>query len=141
MTEILEAIFKALEFIPYNVSMIIVSALIIYFVRAQNKINEHFYKWEQEAREKLHKGATNFQMIDERFTGVEEHFEQVHDEMKSIYKMVLKDIIYNATMDLMERHDAYEEYISLGGNGFVRAYYERKIKPEVEEYIKDGHIR
>ena len=51
--------------------------------------------------------------------------------------MVLKNTIYNESMDLFERVAAYDEYIRLEGNGITKRYYDNVLKPEVDERLKE----
>lgn len=141
MIELLNVIFDFLEMIPHSAAMFLLTGVVVFLYRTQMTVNKHFREFEKDVNERFQNGVTNFELINENLDNIEDHFVQVHEEMRSVYKMVLKDIIYNESMDLMERQDAYEEYIGLGGNGFVQRYYNQKLKAKIEKYIDEGHIR
>ena len=50
-----------------------------------------------------------------------------HD--KDQYKAILKLTVMSDNMPLSERISAAKEYLELGGNGDVKAYYEENLKP------------
>lgn len=136
MVELIQLIFEFLESIPGNAALVLLSGVILYLVRYQDKVNKR-------NDEKFKSGATNFIMIDTHFTEIKQAFSKnddqfavLHEQLKNVHKMVLKDIIYNDSMDPMERQDAYDEYLRLGGNGFTQRYYENILKAKVESHIK-----
>lgn len=98
--------------------------------------------------ERFDKGVTNFELIAKSFEDVKEAFKRnddqftiLHEQIKSVHKMVLKNTIYNDSMDFFERQEAYDEYVRLGGNGLTQRYYETVLKPKIEEHIKQGNVK
>lgn len=136
MVELIQIIFKFLESIPVNAALVLLVGIILYLVRYQDKINKH-------TDERFKSGTSNFIMIGQHFEDMktafqrnDEQFVVLHEQIKNVHKMVLKNIIYNDSMNPMERQEAYDEYIRLGGNGFTQRYYENILKAKVEEHIK-----
>lgn len=132
--DLIVAFFKALP--PTAVDALLVG-LLAWFIKYQlgiNKVTDDRFKH----------GTTNFEMIDKHFEKVDDsfmevgaNFEMIHLQVKGVHKMVLKNIIYNDSLDLFERLEAYDEYIGLGGNGFTHAYYENHLKPLLEDRLKE----
>lgn len=137
MIELLAQIIKLLEQVPSNVAIIAFGFIMIFMLRRQEAING-------ENDRKFRSGASNFQMIDNHFLKISEHFNKMHKEIQDVTvnfdkrmdlleKMILKDIIYNDSIDITERQEAYERYIQVGGNGQTEMFYEKRIRPLLEE--------
>lgn len=143
MIELFGIIMTFLNSIPTNAAMLLLIGIVGWLIKYQSKKND-------EVDKRLASGVTNFSMINNHFEDVkseareaanktEAQFAVLHEQLKSVHKMVLKDIIYNDLMDYFERQDAYDEYIHLGGNGFTQRYYENILKPKIEAHIKEGN--
>lgn len=141
MTELIDIIMQFLNVIPTNAAMLLIVGIIAWLVKHQSRVNMH-------TNERFDKGVTNFELIAKSFEDVKEAFKRnddqftiLHEQIKSVHKMVLKNTIYNDSMDFFERQEAYDEYVRLGGNGLTQRYYETVLKPKIEEHIKQGNVK
>lgn len=134
MAELLKELLALLELVPTNVALTVLSIVLIYIVKRQDKVNSNIMDKFKANDEKFNKGSNNFILIDENLRRIHEHFKQVHEENNYLTKMVLKDIIYNESIDPHERQDAYDQYVKLGGNGQVKLYYQNVLEPLVREH-------
>ena len=135
MAELLKELLALLELVPTNVALTVLSIVLIYIVKRQDKVNSNIMDKFKTNDEKFNKGSNNFILIDENLRKIHEHFKQVHDDTNYLTKMVLKDIIYNESIDPHERQDAYDQYVALGGNGQIKLYYQNVLEPLVREHI------
>ncbi|XAM45301.1 hypothetical protein TPDSL_18080 [Terrisporobacter petrolearius] len=78
----------------------------------------------------LYKFARN---IEKRFDKIDSHFENIDENLNKNTLMTLKLVILNDKLSLDERISAGEEYINLGGNGFVKSYYEKLVERKLQE--------
>lgn len=147
MVELLEELYKLLQQVPLSVAIFATDVIIIFIVREQLKVNKKHQEFQQSTEKRLQSGTTNFSMIDNHFLKISEHFNKIHDEMQAmvrtvnrrtdrIEKAVLKDIIYNESMELSERQEAYDQYVGLGENGMVKEYYHAKLLPLIKECVE-----
>lgn len=143
MIELFTLFLNFLNSIPTNAAMVLILGIIGWMIRYQHKINK-------ENDKKFSSGVNNFTMINDHFEDVKKEAKQaaevtelqfavLHEQLKELHKMVLKDIIYNDSVDYHERQAAYDEYLLLGGNGFTQRYYENILKPKIEQYMKEGN--
>lgn len=143
MIELFTIIMNFLNSIPTNAAMILILGIIGWLIKYQDGINK-------ENTKKFASGANNFTMINEHFEDVKKETKQaaevtelqfavLHEQLKELHKMVLKDIIYNDSIDYYDRQAAFDEYIQLGGNGFTERYYENVLRPKIEEHIREGN--
>lgn len=141
MIELFEIIKTFLDSIPPSASTILVGGILLWAIKCQNQINK-------ENMEKFRSGVTNFTMINQHFEEVREETKAaasnteaqltlLQEQIKEVHKMVLKNTIYNESMDLFERVAAYDEYIRLEGNGITKRYYDNVLKPEVDERLRE----
>lgn len=143
MIELFSIFMNFLNSIPTNAAMVLILGIIGWLIKYQDGINK-------ENTKKFASGTTNFTMINEHFEDVKKEAKQaaevtelqfavLHEQLKELHKMVLKDIIYNDSIDFYERQAAYDEYILLGGNGFTERYYENVLRPKIEQHIREGN--
>lgn len=146
MVELIQELFKIIQLVPTNVAFMFFAAIIVFLVREQMKINKDNNDFEKKTEERLQSGSNNFEMIDNHFFKISEHFNKIENQIKegnddikknmdAMHRMILKDIIYNDSMDLHERQEAYDKYVALGGNGMVKQYYEQVLLPKVKKHI------
>lgn len=134
MAELLKELLGLLELVPTNVALTALIITIIFTIKRQDKINNSIMDKFRVNDEKFNKGSSNFKLIDDNLLKIHEHFKRVHEDTNYLTKMVLKDIIYNESINLHERQDAYDQYIRLGGNGQVKLYYQNVLEPLVREH-------
>lgn len=146
MVELIQELFKVIQLVPTNVAFMIFGAIVVYLYREQNKIVKDNNEFKQQTEKRFQSGTSNFEMIDHHFLKVSEHFNKIEDQIKegnteirvnmdAMHRMILKDIIYNESMDPHERQEAYDKYVELGGNGMVKQYYKQVLLPKVKKYI------
>ena len=148
MTELLQELFNIIQLVPTNVAFMLFAAIIIFLVKGQMTINKENNDFKKKTESRLNQGANNFEMIDAHFLKVSEHFNKIETQIKegndtikvnmdAMHRMILKDIIYNDTMDIHERQEAYDKYVALGGNGMTKEYYKRVLLPLVQKHIDE----
>lgn len=71
--------------------------------------------------------------IEKRFDTIDSHCENIDLNLNNNTLMTLKLVILNDKLSLDERITAGELYIKLGGNGFVKSYYEKLIEKKLQE--------
>jgi hypothetical protein len=134
MAELLKELLGLLELVPTNVALTALIITIIFTVKRQDKVNSSIMDKFKVNDEMFSKGSSNFKLIDDNLLKIHEHFKRVHEDTDYLTKMVLKDIIYNESIDPHERQDAYDQYVKLGGNGQVKLYYQNVLEPLVREH-------
>lgn len=141
MVEFLQIVFKFIEQIPTSAALLLISGIILLLFKEQQKNNKALNEHTTEEEKRFQAIEDRLSTLEDKFGEVEGHFVQVHEEVKDVHRMVLKETVYNDSMDFFERQEAYDEYISLGGNGFTKRYYENVLRPKIEEHIKEGNKR
>lgn len=78
----------------------------------------------------LYKFARN---IEKRFDKIDLHFEKIDNNLNKNTIMTLKSVILDERLSLDERISAGEQYVQLGGNGFIKSYYEKLVDKKLKE--------
>ena len=78
----------------------------------------------------LYKFARN---IEKRFDRIDTHFKNIDENLNKNTVMTLKLVIMDEKLSLDERISAGEQYVQLGGNGFVKSYCEKLVDKKLEE--------
>lgn len=78
----------------------------------------------------LYKFARN---IEKRFDKIDSHFEKIDNNLNKNTVMTLKSVILDERLSLDERISAGEQYVQLGGNGFIKSYYEKLVEMKLKE--------
>jgi len=141
MLELIQVILDFLKLIPTQAALVLIIGLIGLLFKGQKKIGDALDKHTAEEELRFASIEDRLSVLEKRFVDVEEHFLRVHEEVLDVHRMVLKETVYNDSMDFFERQEAYDEYIALGGNGFTKRYYENILRPQIEEHIKEGNKR
>ena len=63
------------------------------------------------------------------FKELKESVNELLEHDKEQYKQILKLTVMTENMPFSERVRAAEKYLELGGNGDIKAYYEKHLKP------------
>ena len=71
---------------------------------------------------------------EEKYDKIEEKFEMINKTMRTNTIHLLKIAVLDENLPLTDRIHAGEEYIALGGNGFIKKKYEKLLEEYEQKY-------